>query len=120
MRVALTLLLVGGLTLATSGCARIHRAEDAGATKAHQLEAERVQKELHERDQLLQQILRDLKAEEQKLEAMQQRDAAGEVIPKEERVAAAKELARLREQLDAERKRHAELEREAASLGIRR
>ena len=120
MRAALMLLLMGGLILATTGCARLQRAEEAGAAKAHQLEAERVQKELHEQDQLLQRILHDLKTQQQKLGAMQQREAAGESVPKEERVAAAKELARLRAQLDAERKRHAELEQQAASLGILR
>lgn len=116
----MTLLLAGGLALATTGCARLQRAEEAGAAKAHQLEAERVQKELREQDQLLQRILRDLKIEQQKLEALRQREAAGESVPQEERVAVAKELARLREQLDAERKRHAELVQQAESLGIAR
>jgi hypothetical protein len=68
----------------------------------------------------LQGILHDSKGEQQKLEALQQREAGGETVPQEERDAVAKELARLREQLDAERKRHAELVQQAQSLGIAR
>jgi hypothetical protein len=101
-----------------SGCARFQRAEDAGAAKAHQLEEERVQKELREQDRVLAQILGQLKAEQQTLEAMQAREAAGETVPEEERVDAAKKLTRLGEKLADERKRHAELVQEAESLRI--
>lgn len=114
----LTLLLVALLALPTGACARFQSAENAGAAKAHQLDEERVEKQLREQDRALEQILQKLRTEEQKLQAMRAREAAGETVPDAERAATVKELVRLSDQLTAERKRHAELLQEAESLGI--
>jgi septal ring factor EnvC (AmiA/AmiB activator) len=97
-------------------CARVQRAELAGQEKAHELEVQRVERDLEKQEEILKGIQQELKSQEQTVQTLLARSRSGNPPTESEIESARKELERLLKRLREGEARHAESQAEVQRL----